>query len=152
MTPFDRYLLLASLSFFFACLAVSLISVYYRDPAPASYMYSPQLDPAQSAPLENSTRQYAANVVPKSVLHYPANPVKAQTVECYLEEEYKKIVDVRVQKGAALIARAEMEEDRLEIYAEENGKFFAFIIGPDAIDQMEACEVAAGTGWKLLQR
>jgi len=150
MNPLDRLLLLASLSFFFACLAVSLISVYYNNAVPPSYIYSAQLDPAQTSPLEDAERQY--NALPKSVLHYSNPPVTANTVQCYLEEEFKKILNERMQAGATLAARAIMDGDDIEIYAKEDGGFFVFAIGPDALGQREACEVAAGTDWRVLQR
>lgn len=151
MSPFDRILLLASLSFFFAALAVSLVNVYYDAPAPQSYMYTPQIEPAQTQPLENAERQYTT--LPQSVLHYPADPVNGEgTIECFLEEQYKTLVAEKLAAGATLAARAELGTDQLEIYANEDGGFFAYVVGPDAIGQTEACEVAAGNGWRVLQR
>lgn len=151
MSNFDKYLLLASLSFFFASMAIALIGLNFsQSPASASYMYFPGMDAAGEAPLDQATRQYNMSL-PKSVLHYPLETaLQRDTVNCYLEAEYKKLLEERTEKlGAMLAAEGIINEDRMEIYITDDKRFFVFITGLDAIGQAESCEVASGVNWKL---
>lgn len=147
MNNSDKYMLLASLSFFFACLAISLISLHDTG-APGSYIYTPpQIEPEQKEPLGAAARQYGG--LPKSVLHYSPDDGADQSrvVTCFLEDEYKNVVARKSYDGAKLTATAAMGTDRVEVYAFADGAFSVYVIGPDALGQQEACEVAAGTGW-----
>lgn len=153
MNTFDKYLLLSSLSFFFSCMAIAFISLNEPSPSRGSYMYTPpQIEDAQSRPLEEAAKQNLP--LPQSVLHYPGaeDLSRNKTVQCYLDQDYKRLIQERAERdGAALAVNAEMlGGDKLEIYTDKNGRFFAFVTGPDATNQSESCEVASGTGWSVL--
>ena len=148
MSNFDKYLLLTSLSFFFALLAVSLISLNKRTGPDTSYMYTPKLEASQMAPIDQGARKYQP-ILPKSVLHYSGEDTRGTpTVNCYLEQAYKDLIAGRIEEnGAKLVASAQMNGDAIEIYTTAHDEFFVFVIGPDATGRTEACEVAHGTGW-----
>lgn len=154
MDTFEKYLLLGSLSFFFGCLAVSLMVLY--NPAPrVSYLYSPALEEAAeipSATIKEGPREYAPPV-PESVIPFPSiEDLKADdTVFCFLEDDYNNLIVEKEEANALkLVATAQMETDKVEIYANDEGVFSVFVIGPDAIGQTEACEVANGDQWNII--
>ncbi len=152
MNSLERYMLLASLSFFFGCMAIALVGLYSPMPH-ESYMYSPaKLEKNQINPVDSRARQYST--LPESVLHYPSaqpDTGKDNSILCYLAAEYDALTrKLMNEHDATLAARANLESEKIEIYAAQDGEFSVFVIGPDAIGQQEACEVARGDGWRVL--
>ncbi len=153
MKTSEKYILLASLSFFFGSLAVGLMSFHGSQPR-TSYMYTPQIAEAGiSQPLQESKKRHG--VVAKSVMKYPGleQTGQANTITCYLEDRYRALLQEKAEDNAiTLAAQAQMGADQLEIFTTPDGQFSAFVIGPDNIGQIEACEVARGTGWRVIDR
>lgn len=150
MNSTDKFALVGALSFFFICMAVALI--WLKGQAAKSNSYMPPIDTNQSRPLHNVEARQTA--LPESVLHYGSNNMpKAHTVDCMLETEYKNMVNARiVEDGYRLSVIGSIGKDKMEIYSNDNGDFFVIAKGPDAIDVTEACIVAEGNKWLVMDK
>ncbi len=113
---------------------------------------STDFSPKTGVPASHSSEN-----LPVSVLHYPSiEEIKKlgqeRAVICHLNEKYRQLIADREKTlGAKLAFLAQMEKDELEIYVSADGTFFALVKGTDAAGQLEACEVAVGTGWRASQ-